>query len=260
MIPKIIHYVWLGNKEMPDEYKNYINKWKELMPDYTFMLWTDKNFDITKSKYSMQAYQNKKWGFVPDYIRVAVLEEYGGIYLDTDVEVVKRFDDLLDNDFFISFENDAYVETAVIGSKPHHQYLKTLMNFYENHSFQKSKNKLNLTPSPVYFTYYLKKHFNLDLHEKNQVLSNGSDTINVYTTDYFAPINFTTKILTQTKNTYTIHHFANSWAGSKQKFTEKFTKGVYKIFGKKIFGNFTRMYLKNQFKKLRKIEKKLDIN
>jgi mannosyltransferase OCH1-like enzyme len=209
------------------------------------------------SKYSVDAYENKKFGFVPDYIRCAVLYKYGGFYLDTDVEVLKRFDDLLDQDFVTCFENEVYIETAVLGSEPNHPYMKKLMLFYEHHSFKKENGELDLTPSPIYWTYFLKNSYNFKLKAKTQVLKcENNKTIKVFTNDYFAPINYTTKQLKTTENTYAIHHFANSWSGAKQKKRDKILKNIYKVFGSASFTIGGRTYLRHYFRKLRKEDKK----
>ena len=255
MIPKIIHYVWLGGKEIPEEHKKYIEGWKKIMPDYKFMFWNEDNFDFSKSPYASEAYANKKFGFVPDYIRAKVLSDFGGIYLDTDVEVLKPFDNLLHDGMFTCFENDAYTQTAILGAEPHHPFFASLVEFYENHHFIKN-GECDLTPSPFYFTYFLNKDFGMKLNAKTQTLTNGEKSVAVYTADYFAPINFTTKKLTVTENTYAIHHFANSWANKKQRREQKLTLFLYKAFGKKFFAFCTRVYTKNYFKKLEKEDKK----
>ena len=101
MIPKIIHYVWLGKKEKPKLFYKCLDSWKKFCPDYEIKEWNEDNFDFSDNKFAMQAYSLKKYGYVADYIRVKVLNEFGGIYLDTDVEIIKSFDQLLKNDFFL---------------------------------------------------------------------------------------------------------------------------------------------------------------
>ncbi len=261
MIPKIIHFIWLGKKQMPEEHQNYVKKCKEVMPNYNVMIWNEDNFDFSNCKYAMEAYNSKKYGFVADYIRISVLEKYGGIYLDTDVEVIKPFDDLLNCTFFTCFENDAYVQTAILGAEKNNQLIKDMKSFYENKNFIINK-KPDLTPNPFYFTYFLYKNYNLELYNKQQTLKKDKDILNIFPCDYFAPINFTTKKLTITENTYAIHHFANSWQGKKQRKEEKFTYMAYKIFGKKFFAFCTRTYTKHIFKKINKeikSKKTLDI-
>ncbi len=149
------------------------------------------------------------------------------------------------------FENDAYTQTAVLASEKNHPLFETLVRFYETRHFVKN-GKCDLTPNPFYLTYFMHKDFGLKLNAKLQFLKNEQAGIDVYTCDYFAPINFTTKKLTVTENTYAIHHFANSWANKKQKREEKLTQFLYKTFGKKFFAFCTRVYTKSYFKKLDK--------
>ena len=114
-IPKIIHMIWFGKKEMSEEIKKYVATWKEKCPDYEVMLWNEDNFDVNACQFAREAYENKKYAFVSDYVRLKVLYEYGGIYLDTDVGLEKSFDDFLDvAEGVLSFENDVWLGTAVI--------------------------------------------------------------------------------------------------------------------------------------------------
>ena len=113
MIPKIIHYCWFGNGPIPEKDKKCINSWKKYCSDYKIIQWNEKNYDITKNKYMNQAYQQKKWGFVPDYARLDIIYTYGGIYLDTDVEIIKSFDSLLSNRGFAGFERPDYVNLGL---------------------------------------------------------------------------------------------------------------------------------------------------
>ena len=103
MIPKIIHYCWFGGAELPEKDRKCIESWKKFCPDYQIIEWNENNYDVTKNTYMYQAYQAKKWGFVPDYARLDIIYQHGGIYLDTDVELVKNLDSLLENDAFMGF-------------------------------------------------------------------------------------------------------------------------------------------------------------
>lgn len=257
MIPKIIHYVWLGG-EMPQKYQQYIDGWRTLMPDYTFMLWNESNFDISVSRYATEANAYNKPGFVSDYIRVSVLEEYGGIYLDTDVEVLKPFDDLLDNEFFIGFENDANVGTAIIGSEPHHNFISGMKEFYLTQPFLKNgKPNMKMMPSTSYFTYFLHRDYGLKLKSVCQNLcdSQGSK-IAIYSEDYFSPLNFNSNKETITSNTYAVHRFANSWSSNSARRVQKFVNGVRKLVGKRIFASFSRLFIKVCFKMIKRDLKK----
>ena len=116
-IPKKIHYCWFGGNPLPKETVEYIKSWKKYCPDYEIIEWNESNFDINRNLYIKQAYEAKKYAFVSDYVRVFALYKYGGIYLDTDVEVFKDFNDLLDNESFWGFEQENYIATSTIGAK-----------------------------------------------------------------------------------------------------------------------------------------------
>lgn len=250
MIPKIIHYVWLGGV-MPETYQNYIDGWKKLMPDYEFMRWSADNFDFSQCKYATEAYEHKKYSFIADYIRVAVLEEYGGIYLDTDVEVIKPFDDLLENEFFLGFENDANVGTAVLGSIPHHALLKTMLDLYHTKSFLK-RGKPDLTTNTMYFTLFLLSDFGMIIRPFVQDLTDKEgNKVKVFSTDYFAPLNFNTKKEERTANTYSVHRYANSWSSKSLKLGQSMANGLRKIVGKRIFAALSRAAIKIYLRQVR---------
>lgn len=256
MIPKTIHYIWLGGGEKPLLFTKCLKSWQKLCPDYEIKEWNENNFDFSNNKFAMEAYKEKKYGYVADYIRLKVLDTYGGIYLDTDVEILKPFDNLLNNDFLISFENEAYCETAVLGSIPKHPLLKKLIDFYNTRSFI-IKGKPDLTPNTPIITSFLMNYYNLIPKASNQKLLDKQNstfpTVSVFNYDYFAPINYTTKKLKKTDNTYTIHYFDASWFTKKLKTREKFLRFIYYIIGQKMFGIFTRCYLKKIYKNLKKI-------
>ena len=238
-----------------------LESWKKFCPDYKIIEWNEDNFDISASTYAKQTYQHKKFGYVADYIRIEVLKKYGGIYLDTDVELTKTFDDLLNNDFIISFENKAYLETAVLGSIPNHQLLDKLERYYHNKEFLKNR-KPQLMPNTPLITCFLMKYYGLKPKAENQKLysleNQNLPTVTVFNSDYFCPINYTTKELKTTENTYAIHYFDASWFSQKLKIREKFLKGIYKVFGENIFGFFTRRYLYSVYRKLKKDFKNIE--
>ena len=262
-IPKIIHYVWVGDpNKKSQQFYDCLASWKKYCPDYKIIEWNESNFDINASLYAKQAYEKGKLGFVADFIRTKVLYEYGGIYLDTDVEITKSFDDLLHNEFLISFENEVYLETAILASAKGHPLPKIMHDFYINYPFLYN-GKPDTTPNTPIWTCFLKKYYGLTLKNHTQVLKKlddpNSPTVTVLPSEYFCPINYTTKEMKKTENTYAIHYFGATWFTSKQKKREKFLKGIYKLLGKKIFSGFTKMYVNNVNKKLKKRIKKYNI-
>ncbi len=253
MIPKIIHYVWLGERELPGEYRAYIEGWKKLLPDWEFLLWNEKNFDFSASPYAREAYEAKKYGFVADYIRVYVLKQYGGVYLDTDVELLRHFpEELLAAEYFQGFENDVYTETAVIACRAEHPVVAALCSFYENRSFLHN-GKPDLTPNPLYFTYFLAKN-GMKLKNSRQELDCGGKTV-VCPREVFSPIDYTTGEDMRSGETVAVHHFANSWSGKQQQRQQRFLRGVRRVFGRRIFAGFTRLYVRSEMKKIKKLIK-----
>lgn len=147
-IPKIIHYCWFGGREMPVEYMNYINHWKEILPDYEFKRWDESSCDLNSNKFVQLAYQKKKWAFVSDYFRLKALYEYGGIYLDTDVELYKNFDELLKYKFFCGYIWNCLIGTAVLGAEKGSFVIQNIMKTYE------VTDELKMVPNNHQFTEF----------------------------------------------------------------------------------------------------------
>lgn len=210
MIPKIIHYCWISenmNDELPEKVRECINTWKKYLPDYEIKRWNQYNFDISDSIYALQALKCKKYAFVSDYIRLAVLAKYGGIYLDTDVKVLKSFNELLDNKVFVGFESKKMIATCIIGAEKNNCFIRTLLNYYSDKKFFDDKGDIDLTPNTVLITRILKS-YGLKLNNTFQTVKN----INVYPEDYFCAYNGVTKEMNITDNTFAVHLYAASWA------------------------------------------------
>lgn len=209
MIPKIIHYCWFGPNEIPKVQLNYINQWNSICPDWQIILWNEHNFDINSIPFAKKAYELKKYAFVSDYVRVWALHEFGGVYLDTDVELKKNIDGFLIYDSFSCFETEGIPFTsAVWGSKPAHSLLKKLLNYYNNTEYSLSEKANTLLISNI-----LEQDFHIDsLKNINQVGSDGSDSINIFSSNYFC--------LDLPEN-YASHHFFDSWAISDKKVSYK---------------------------------------
>lgn len=229
-IPKVIHYCWVGEKEIPDKDKKNIETWKKMCPDYKFMFWNEENYDFTKNQYMQEAYEKKKWGFVPDYLRLDVIYQYGGIYLDTDVEIIKKFDSLLEEQAFAGFEGKENVAFGLgFGAVPHNPIIKEMKDYYEKLKFINDDGTLNLTPSPIYQTEILKKH-NLVCNGKYQKL----DSITVYPQEFFSPMDYLTGKLKITDKTMSIHWYNASWHTEEEEKYQKKVRKINRIFGKRI--------------------------
>lgn len=205
-IPKKIHYFWFGKGDIPKENQLCIESWEKYCPDYEIIKWTEDNYDISKCNYMKQAYEMQKWGFVPDYARLDVLYEYGGIYLDTDVELIKNIDDLLYEKAFVGFQRNYWIGLGLgCGCMKHMDIFKDMRDYYNSISFIED-GKLNLVASPFYQTMYLKKHGLINNNEYQVI--NG---VSVFPTDFFDPLGYAHGILKKTKHTYSIHHYGESW-------------------------------------------------
>lgn len=206
VIPKRIHYFWIGSSKMPEQFQKNIETWKKYCPDYEIVFWNESNYDISKCNYMKEAYENKKWGFVSDYARLDIINTYGGIYLDTDVELLKPLDDLLGYDLFCGFESDEYVNFGSgFGGKANNQILKEMMKRYEDISFVEDDGSLNLVTCPIIQTQVLKK-YGLKCDGSYQEIGG----IAIFPKEFFSPYNFN-GIGKVTRNTFSIHQYAATW-------------------------------------------------
>ena len=152
MINKQIHYVWMGRGEKSDLIEMCISSWKKYLPDYDVIEWNEDNFDISSNRYVWEAYKHKKWAFVSDYVRLYALYEHGGIYLDTDMEVLKPIDIFLSHGAFSGFESARYIFTGIMGAVKNHPWIKELLHYYEDRSFVSENGGLDLEPNVVNIT------------------------------------------------------------------------------------------------------------
>lgn len=214
MIPKIIHYVWVGGKPLTSLAKKCIKSWKKFCPDYKIIQWNESNFDIKQNQYCREAYENKKWAFVSDYIRVKVLKEYGGIYMDTDVEVKKPLDSFLYNKAFSGYENDNQIPTGIMGSIKDGIWITELLKDYDDKKFVNKDGSLNLETNVKQITRTTLRMF--PEIKLNNTYTNCKEVV-FYPKDYFCPIDYATLKKRCTENTTTIHWFAGSWVSPKIK-------------------------------------------
>lgn len=211
-IPKIIHYCWLSDDPFPELIQKCVNSWKEKLPDYEIKRWSTHNFDVNICQYTKEAYEARRYAFVSDYVRLYALYTEGGIYLDSDIEVIKSFDDLLNEHGFTCFENNHSVAAWIFGSEKGNPLFKEFMDYYTDKAFILPNGEYNLTPNPVPITAICSKH-GLCLNGSKQELA----CITVYPQEYFCPYNRATEELNITENTYAIHYFNGSWISDKKK-------------------------------------------
>lgn len=230
-IPKIIHYCWVGGKPKPQSVLYCIESWKRFCPDYEIREWNETNYDFSKNEYMRQAYEAKKWGFVPDYARLDIIYTYGGIYFDTDVELLRNLDSLLDQEGFMGFENTGDGEFFVncghgFGAVSHNEVIRQTRDLYDHVSFINEDGTPNLLASPYYTTQSLRK---IGLKQTNQDQQLPGMTI--YASDVFCPKNFRTGKIKRTSRTVSIHHFTASWVDEKIKKEMAHQQKIRNTFG-----------------------------
>lgn len=239
MIPKVIHYIWIGGNRLPELALKCIKSWEEKCPDYKIIFWNENNLNIEECLFAKQAYENKKYGFATDYLRLKIIYEHGGIYLDTDVEVLKAFDELLNLEAFFGFENDEHINTgAGFGAQKGCAILKELMGQYENTSFIKTDGTFDMIACPQRDTIVFKNH---GLKQGNSLQE--IDGMRFFPSEYFSPINYTTGIRKITDKTFSIHHYMASWKDEQEIKYNDIRKGLVKIFGEKIGLKMNNLYI-----------------
>lgn len=226
MIPKIIHYCWFGGKPLNKDAERYIKSWRNICPDYMIMEWNETNFDVNAVPYVKEAYDRKKWAFVSDYVRLYALKNFGGIYLDTDVEIKKSLDQFLRNRAFIGAESKYSVCTAVIGAEKNAEFIDELLRLYDNLHFVNRK-KFDVKPNSQRIFEYLEVKY--DYKDSDRPIYWNDCTL--YPKDYFSPINCYTFKQENTNNTYCIHHFAGTWKNKNEIYINKAKALLTRIIG-----------------------------
>ncbi|MCQ2101781.1 MAG: DUF1919 domain-containing protein [Fibrobacter sp.] len=216
MIPKIIHYCWLSNDPYPEKIQRCIESWQKCLPDYEIILWNYERFPRGKSKWVDQAFDNRKYAFASDYIRLYALYHCGGIYLDSDVEVLKSFDDLLDLPYFIGQENTpSGIEAATLGAEKGNKLIKLMLDRYENRPFVKKDNSFDIVPLPNIFRRCISVNYSYHVINKKSEFVYDESVVNVFAVDFFSPKSWYNQELHLTEKTYSIHHFTASWVDCK---------------------------------------------
>ena len=222
-IPKKINYCWFSGNPMPDYLNKCIESWKKFCPDYEIIRWDEDNYNVEKNLYMKQAYEAKKWGFVPDIARLDILYNYGGLYIDTDVEVIRNLDDLLKYEAFAGVEKWGNINMGgCSGAVPHHPVIKEMLDFRKNEPFVMQDGSFNLTTCGYYETMPLiKKGF-----KPNNTVQNIAG-MTIFSSDYFHPYDYMSGETCITKNTYSIHHFNGGWLDEKHRKDREKTKKEY---------------------------------
>lgn len=226
MIPKIIHLCWMSGDPFSSDIQKCIDSWKRILPDYEIWLWDTKRFDLSTSVWVTEAYDKKKYAFCADYIRMYALFNYGGVYLDSDVEVLRSFNDLLTLPYFIGYESKQYFEAAVIGAEKGNPFIGDVLAYYKDRHFVKENGSLDIQIMPEVMMNVTNSKWKRVLINEISDFINDPTIINVFPYDWFSPIDSTGKryVLRVSKNTYCIHHFASAWVDWRVKL-------LVKIFG-----------------------------
>lgn len=219
MIPAKIHYCWLSNDPFPEKIQMCINSWKKMLPDYEFVKWDLERFPLEKNLWVKQAYEKKKYAFAADYLRLYALVNEGGIYLDSDVEVLRPFDDLLHLPYFICKENSPKgIEAATMGAEKGCEWLKKCLSYYDGKKFVDDDGKYNTKVLPeIIKEQILASYSIMEVNDKSMVRTDPK-IVYILPFDFFSPKNYISKKITITSNTYSIHHFAGTWQPRWKKF------------------------------------------
>ncbi len=212
MIPKRIHYCWLSDEPLPEKLQRCIESWHKYLPDYSIIKWDLNRFPLTKSIWVKQAFERRRYAFAADYIRLYALATEGGIYLDSDVEVLKSFDNLLHLPYFICKENSPQgIEAAIIGAEVNTPWIIECLRYYEGKTFVSPDGKEQTQVLPSILKKCIDEHFHLQEISCPLEFDYSPDSVCVLPMDYFSPKNYVTKKIRITNNTYAIHHFAGTW-------------------------------------------------
>lgn len=222
MIPKILHYVWFGDKEFGELENMCLESWRKHLPDFKIMRWDNSCIDKIDNLYFKQAIENKKYAFASDYMRLKALWDYGGIYVDTDEEILKPLDDFLHHDYFMGCQNCGSAKgpnPALIGAVPHNEVVKNLLSVYDDIKFVNDDGSLNLTTNPAYFGKILRNTYNVEKTFLEEGFIEFYPNSMLYDCYLFGK---------QNASSYATHHYAGSWKPDWK--IDK--KAKFKLFGK----------------------------
>ena len=252
MIPKIIHLCWLSNNDYPPKIKRCLKSWQKYLPEYKIMLWDTKRFNLDESIWVKQAFTKKKYAFAADYIRFYALYNYGGIYLDSDVEVLKSFNDLLQLPYFMGAEKAGTIEAAILGAEKGTEWIKICLDYYTDKTFIKQDSSLDIRKLPEIMVEELQKDKiirYLKVSEMKDIKKmDFQKEILVMPNEYFSPKIFDSREVLITPRTYAIHHYQNSWFSHKAKIYYRTRTILIRILGYNFIQKTERILMPSRFK------------
>jgi mannosyltransferase OCH1-like enzyme len=249
MIPKKIHYCWFGGRPLGKLGQKCFKSWQKFFPEYDIIEWNESNFDVSSCKYAKEAYEAGKWAFVSDYARYKILYDEGGIYFDTDVEVIASFDEIIERGAFVGCENpDRDTPLAInpglgFGAEARHPFLMEMVREYEESSFYNDDGTENLKTIVERTTERLEGY---GAQNKNDVQSVAG--VSVYPAEYFCPINMNTGELKITPKTRSIHRYSGSWVDKGSKIRGKIYFLIVRFFGERTAKRIRKIFGKNEKK------------
>lgn len=237
MIPKKIHYCWYGGNELPELAKFCIESWKKYCPDYEIIRWDESNTDLQENDYIREAFEAKKWAFITDYVRLNVLYKYGGIYMDTDVELLRNLDDYLNYEAFSGFENSTQIPTGIMSAEKGHPFFRELLSYYDNRHFLLADGSFDVTTNVLTITEIALKNGFVPNNTIQQVCG-----MFFFPRDYFCPKDHSTGKVNLTENSVCIHHFDGSWHSETEKKLIKKEQHFVARYGKNVGELFFKIY------------------
>lgn len=232
-IPRIIHYCWFGERPHPQSVVRCMDSWRKVLPDYRIVEWNETNVDLNANAYVREAYAAGKYAFVSDFVRLSVLHALGGIYMDTDVEVLKGFDPFLRHQAFSGFEDEVHIPTAVMGCQAGNEWIRLLLEEYDHLHFTRPDGTYDLTTNVVRITETTRSRYGISMDNTPQEIPG---VLTLYPSDYFCPKSYATGIITRTVNTHAIHHFGGTWRSDEHRARKASQARVNRLFGVRIGG------------------------
>lgn len=241
MIPKTIHYCWFGRNPKPELFEKCRKSWDRYCPDYEVVEWNEDNFDINMHPYVKEAYDAAKWAFVTDYARLWIVYNHGGIYLDTDVELIRPMDDLMDDHAWFGFEDTGTVNTGLgFGAEKGNKAVEMMMNSYNDVHFLKNDGTYDLETCPIRNTAAISGLLPQDRDLKTVI---RTEYASFYPPEYFCPLSADGSAMNKTANTHSIHWFSATWLDENEKLVHEYRllkNKCIRYFGRTIGGYLVR--------------------